>query len=260
MEQLNAEVSAPDSGQVGTTEVGNEVSQETPSYDYVDIDSYGDKYVKLKVDGEELDVPLKEALSGYQRQADYTRKTQELASQRENLQRAATIAEALERDPMGTLDALGRFYGASTANQPAPIQEPEFTDPLERQVWELNQKIQSFEQLQAQQELEREVSRLQSQYPDFNPMEVISTALKYGVDDLEGIYKQMAYDKLVQEVQTYRQAQQALAAQESQVTDAKRQAAFVAGGASANGSGTEPVGRISSVQDAWLAAKRQVGM
>lgn len=262
MEQFNAEVSAPDSGQAVAAEVGETVSSEAPSYEYVDFDSFGDKYVKVKVDGEELDVPLREAVSGYQRQADYTRKTQELSAQRENLQRAATIAEALERDPMGTLDVLGRYYGANQpfANQPQAQPEPEFTDPLERQVWELNQKIQSFEQLQAQQELEREVSRLQNQYQDFNPVEVITTALQLGTDNLEAVYKQMAYDKLVREVQTYRQATQITADQTRAIEDAKRQAAFVAGGASANGAGTEPVGRISSVQDAWLAAKRQAGM
>lgn len=262
MEEFNAEAPAPDMGQAGVTEVGEPAIAEAPSYEYVDFDSFGDKYVKVKVDGEELDVPLKEAVSGYQRHADYTRKTQELSSQRENLQRAATIAEALERDPVATLDVLGRYYGANQpfANQEPAYQEPEFTDPLERQVWELNQKISSFEQLQAQQELEREVSRLQTQYQDFNPVEVITTALQLGTDNLEAVYKQMAYDKLAREVQTYRQATQAISSEQKSVEDAKRQAAFVAGGASANGAGTEPVGRISSVQDAWQAAKRQAGM
>ena len=127
-------------------------------------------------------------------------------------------------------------------------------------MWELNQKISGFEQLQAQQELEREVSRLQTTYPDFNPVEVITAALQAGTDNLEAVYKQMAYDKLVREVQTYRQATSVMSDQEKAVEDAKRQAAFVAGGGSANGAGTEPVGRISSVQDAWLAAKRQAGM
>ena len=262
MEQFNAESPAPEMGQAGVTEVGEPATSEAPSYEYVDLEGFGDKYVKVKIDGEELDVPLKEAVSGYQRQADYTRKTQELSAQRENLQRAATIAEALERDPMGTLDVLGRYYGANQpfANQTQAQPEPEFTDPLERQVWELNQKIQSFEQLQAQQELEREVSRLQTQYQDFNPVEVITTALQLGTDNLEAVYKQMAYDKLVREVETYRQATRVMTDQEKAVEEAKRQAAFVAGGASANGAVTEPVGRISSIQDAWHAAKRQAGM
>jgi uncharacterized protein YeeX (DUF496 family) len=46
------------------------------------VDEFGEKYVSVQVNGEEVQVPLKEALSGYQRQADYTRKTQELSEQR----------------------------------------------------------------------------------------------------------------------------------------------------------------------------------
>jgi hypothetical protein len=127
-------------------------------------------------------------------------------------------------------------------------------------VWELNQKIQSFEQVQAQAQLEKEVNRLGNQYQDFNAPEVITQALRMGTDDLEAVYKQMSYDRLVREVEIMRQAQGSISAQEQAIVDAKRNAAFVAGGASANGAGTEPVGKISSVEDAWLAAKRQMGM
>ena len=44
----------------------------------------GDTYL-VKIDGEEHRVSLEELQNGYQRQADYTRKTQELASERERL-------------------------------------------------------------------------------------------------------------------------------------------------------------------------------
>jgi hypothetical protein len=81
-----------------------------------------------------------------------------------------------------------------------------------------------------------------------------------GTDNLEAVYKQMSYDRLLQEVNTYRQANNIAITKEQEIIDAKRNAAFVAGGASANGGATEPVGKISSVQDAWLAAKRQMGM
>lgn len=40
----------------------------------------------VKVDGQELQVPLEELLNGYQRQADYSRKTQALADERRQLQ------------------------------------------------------------------------------------------------------------------------------------------------------------------------------
>lgn len=41
--------------------------------------------VTAKVDGEEVEIPLSEAVQGYQRQKDYTRKTQELSEQREEV-------------------------------------------------------------------------------------------------------------------------------------------------------------------------------
>jgi hypothetical protein len=44
------------------------------------------KKAKIKVQGEELVVPLKEALEGYMRQQDYTRKTQETAKERREAQ------------------------------------------------------------------------------------------------------------------------------------------------------------------------------
>lgn len=259
MENTETVESAPvDAGQAGGSDVGQATETSAPSYEYVDVDQFGDKYVKVKIDGEELDVPVKEALSGYQRQADYTRKTQELASQRESLQYAATLAEALQTDPNGTLQLLSQHYGAALpANQ--PTEDLELMDPIERQVYELNQKVQMFEQAQAKSELEQEISRLSSKYQDFNAPEVINHALRTGIVDLEAAYKQVAYDRLAQEVAAIRGAQQVQASKEQEIIDAKRNAGFVSGGASANGA-TEPVGRITSVADAWLAAKRQMGM
>jgi hypothetical protein len=52
-------------------------------------------YVVVKIDGEEHEVTLDEAIKGYQRTADYTRKTQELASQRKEL--ADEFAETREQ-------------------------------------------------------------------------------------------------------------------------------------------------------------------
>lgn len=50
--------------------------------------------VKAKVDGEEVEVTLAEALNGYQRTADYTRKTTELAEQRKAFDAEAQRVEA----------------------------------------------------------------------------------------------------------------------------------------------------------------------
>lgn len=68
-------VDPTESGQVDEmTEVTAETpEQEQELFDYTEI---SDKFVKLQVDGQDVVVPVKEALAGYQRQADYTRKTQ----------------------------------------------------------------------------------------------------------------------------------------------------------------------------------------
>jgi len=53
----------------GQIEGGEETTTEESTIDYFPVDEYGDKYIKVVVDGEELEVPLKEAVSGYQRQS-----------------------------------------------------------------------------------------------------------------------------------------------------------------------------------------------
>ena len=258
---------AVETGPETVGETGAETVAETPteSYEYVDTSAFDGKYVKVKVDGEELDVPFNEALQGYQRQADYTRKTQELSQQREQLQYAQTLQQALESNPQQTLEILSRHYGVAEAQrmiadaQDAPS-EPEFDDPLEKRIWETEQRIQQYEQERANDQLQREIVRLQNTYEDFNPQEVVRAALNAGTTNLEAVYKQIAYDRLIQKIRAGEQANQIVQNQNQQVVDAKRDASFVEGGASANGPSDVPVGKIGSVHDAWALAKQQMGM
>jgi hypothetical protein len=67
----------------------------------------------VKVDGEEVEVDLDELIQGYSRQSDYTRKTQELASKRgemEQLQQqwSSEISQA-QAERQQYIDALGQF-------------------------------------------------------------------------------------------------------------------------------------------------------
>src|SRR5690606_3234582 len=50
--------------------------------------------VTAKIDGEEVEVNLADAIAGYQRGSDYTRKTTELSEQRKAFEQAVTEAEA----------------------------------------------------------------------------------------------------------------------------------------------------------------------
>lgn len=70
----------------------------------VETDSDLSETYQVKIDGEVVDVTLKEALAGYQRQADYTRKAQALAAEREEFQESiAEFSDTVET--LETLDA-----------------------------------------------------------------------------------------------------------------------------------------------------------
>ena len=251
--EVTAEETLQDVGQ--SQEVADVVDALTEEQiDLLPVDEFGDKYVSVSVGGEEIKVPLKEALSGYQRQADYTRKTQELSEQRRQVQFGAALQEALQNDPQGTLNLLSQHYGV----QQAPSEDEDlFMDPVEKQFRELEQRVQAFEHQKAIDELERTVQSLQSKYGnDFDANEVVSKALALGSSDLESVYKQIAFDKVYEDAKAVRALREKKAQEAHQVTQAKRQAAVVSGGASSV-SADVSAKPITSLRDAFEAAKRQ---
>ena len=63
---VDSAIEAPIAETVGQAEVSTEIGEAPEvSTDYFAWDEYADKPVKLNVAGEEIDVPLKEALAGY---------------------------------------------------------------------------------------------------------------------------------------------------------------------------------------------------
>ena len=239
------------SGQVGE-EV--EVQAETPEqeqelFDYTEI---ADKVIKLQVDGEEVVVPVKEALAGYQRQADYTRKTQELSEQRKQVQYASALQEALQSDPAATLQLLNQQYGVAT--QP---QEDEWLDPAEQQLRQLEQRIAAFEQSKAMDELTRTIDTLQSKYgEDFDADEVVAKALATGSTDLESVFKQITFDKVYSKAS---EATKKLSEEQARV-QSKRSAAIVSGGTAAKSPVTTQTAQPKSVFEAFENAKRTLNL
>ena len=140
---------------------------------FLDIDQFRNHRVTVKVDGEDIEVPLSEAVAGFSRQADYTRKTQELAQQRAELQWATAIRGALDNDPAGTLELLKAHYGLQSPAQPQAVDDPLFDDswdePVNEKYREIDQRLRRFEEEQA-------TSRLQNESAGCPPsMETIST-------------------------------------------------------------------------------------
>jgi hypothetical protein len=228
---------------------------EAPAEEEVDLFDYtqfADNKVKLQVDGEEIIVPLAEAIAGYQRQADYTRKTQEVSEQRKQAQFGVALQQALEDDPVGTLQMLQQHYG-TTIQEPV---EDEWLDPAEQQIRQLEQRIASFEQQKAMEDLQRTIDSLQAKYgDDFDAEEVVAKAYATGQDNLEAVFKQIAFDKVYSEAQSTKKK----LSEESARTQAKREAAIVSGGSTAK---TTPIKSEApkSVFDAYEQAKRTLGI
>jgi hypothetical protein len=84
--QPEEEQSESESEEVEATETQEEVVEGSEEVESEDDESEeesprGEKFI-VKVDGKEIEVPKEELIRGYQREADYTRKTQKLAEER----------------------------------------------------------------------------------------------------------------------------------------------------------------------------------
>ena len=228
------------------------VIEEPDFFDYTEVAA---KSVKLQVNGEEIVVPLEEALAGYQRQADYTRKTQELSEQRKQVEFAATLAQSLQEDPAGTLQALQQHYGVGTVT--TTPEEEEWLDPAEKQMRQLEQRIAAFEQSKAMDELTKTIDKLQSKYgEDFNPDEVVAKAIATGSTDLEAVFKQITFDKVYSKAS---EASKKLAEEQARV-QAKRSATIVSTGTSSKGGSPAATTAPKTVFEAFEQAKKGMGL
>jgi hypothetical protein len=232
-----------------------EVQAETPEVEQeiFDFAEVGDKFVKLQVDGQEVTVPIKEALAGYQRQADYTRKTQELSEQKKQLQYAAALQEALQNNPAETVKLLQQQLGLDIQ----PEEEDVWVDPATAAVKDLEKRLIAFEQKQAMDELSRTIDSLTSKYGnDFDADEVVSKALAIGSNDLEAVFKQIAFDKIYSKAS---EANKKLADEQARL-DAKRgQAGLVTSATSSKATAVPKPAQPKTVQEAYEAAKKILG-
>lgn len=91
-----------------------------------------DYKVTVKINGEDVEVPLSELKNGYQRQADYTKKTQELAGQRNELQQK----EREYNEYLNSIPLLSQIATQNITEAQQKLYSPEFiqlaeTDPAQ---------------------------------------------------------------------------------------------------------------------------------
>ena len=114
-EAENTEEEAPEEGQA-EEEVEEEVSAESEeSEEELEIVAEEDLKYTIKVDGEEYEVGIDELKSGYQRQADYTRKSQALAEQRKETEKIQSERQQLEQERQMYANGLQMLQEQQTA-------------------------------------------------------------------------------------------------------------------------------------------------
>lgn len=277
-----SDTGAPDGGlapDVDPVEQDGDVNQgveqiedaaEPPPRQYVEVDDPDTRYVRLRVDGEDVEVPLSEALRGYSREADYTRKTQETAQLRQQAEMGIRLQEALQSNPQLTLRLLQEQF--APPQQPQQQAAPQFDDPLEQKLYEEQQARMALEERiaarEADQQLERTIAGLRSEYgaSEDDVRAAINTAmqLNLGIEALPMVYKTMAFDRIAATMRAHA-AQQAQQQAETQRRQSAAQQAGQLVTASPGGNGQiladrpDPGGRMSlrdAINAAWESSGR----
>ena len=204
----------PGSGEVTEEPTQSEAPTE-PARQYVEVDDPDNRYVRVKIDGEDQEVPYSEVTKGYSREADYTRKSQEVARLRQEADFGMRVQQALESNPKLALTILAERYGVEFAQQvadQATQPEEDYADPLERGQAELQAQLRALEQrLQQRDEderLDRVVYGLRSQFQisdeDLNAVVATAQRLNLEPEALPMVYKTMQFDRLQARVQAAR--------------------------------------------------------
>lgn len=134
--------------------------------------------VLVKIGDREISVDkITEWEKGYLRQSDYTKKTQELSSLRENVQNLIDVQEHLKKYPakwdriktiLDEQEAIKQEQNANNSQIPA----------------EFSEKFKEIDDIK----LDMQIGKVKSKYPDFNETRVIKYAAINDLDNLEEAY------------------------------------------------------------------------
>ncbi len=208
-----------------------------------------DKY-SVKIDGEVHEVTLEELQNGYQRQSDYTRKTQELAAERERLAQGEAIVQALEANPQEAVSALADAFGVASGTQMNNQQElEEDLDPEEVRLRRLESSIEEHNRALRQQTMTNEVEGLREKFEaDIDERELYAHALKHNIGNLEAAYAHMTYGDLKERVTN------------ADIVDEKRAASVVESTAGSPESvvSSNVSTAVNSLRDAFALAQREI--
>jgi hypothetical protein len=189
-------------------------------------------------------VPLAELEKGYLRQSDYTRKTQEVAQQREEMAQLVRLAESLEQDPEGTIAALTEALVGTQDND-------EDLDPVAQKLREHDDFIQAQEDLAFERELQHDLDQIEARFGEFDREAVLQYAIDQRIPNLRAAYLDWSDEQTVS---------QDRAAANAAALAAKRQGATIQkGGSRALGSDSPQQVEVKTLKDALANALAELG-
>lgn len=205
------------------------------------------KYVANGIEHEATLDELRQLASAGQ---DYTRKTQELAAERQRLAEAEALYERLSEDPETIVRKLAEAYGID-------VNDREPVDPEEARIRALEQQFaadhQAREQEVAMRRIDTSLAALHEQYGEFEEEGLFAYAIEHEITDLTTAYRDMKFDEIRQEALAAREAQRAKDT-DSRI-EGKRDATVVSGGSTTQaGTEEDSLPERPTVRQALLAA------
>jgi hypothetical protein len=161
------EAQADDEVEETAPDEGDETEEEAPT-DEEDEDTEDEqqpKTVTVKLDGKAVEVPFDEVVNGYQRQADYSRKTQALAEERKAFEAERAQVQSERHHYAQVLSALQNDLATQAQSQQPDWDRLYAEDPIEwvrqRELWRDRQERVAASQaelqrVQAQQTVEQQ--------------------------------------------------------------------------------------------------------
>lgn len=178
-----------------------------------------------------VSMPLREALANGLRQADYTRKTQELARKAQLTEWAEALVDDLRADPVAGMRRLAEQLKLIPQGQQDydPAEDP---DPAMVELSQVRSEIEELRQARLVEEARREIAEVRSKYPDFSD-DALALVAEYGNNGVglsieEGYWLWKGQQSVKAEAAAA--AARERAAQEAQRLEAARKAATVAPG------------------------------
>lgn len=156
------ESQVPSDSQEETKPTENSAPTDAPKEEVVE----DNKPQTIEIDGKEI--PIDELKSGYLRQSDYTRKTQEIKRKEQQAEEALKLIEQLQANPQ-------------IAQQLSQAFEIPNLDPAQAKYTDLENRY--YDLL-----IEKEISELTTKYGDFDVREVLEFARDKNLSDLDTAY------------------------------------------------------------------------